>query len=112
MAEGPELSTVSREFTAGTNLTRLHLVDVTSNDFLEPLPLHPRSASAKALRVLVRPFERKGEPRDASSQTFSARSMEELSGSPLRIGFDILVKTWCSIHSQMEPKTRRTFVDL
>ena len=30
MAEGPELSTVSREFTAGTNLTRLHLVDVAS----------------------------------------------------------------------------------
>ena len=68
MAEGPELSTVSREFTAGTNLTRLHLVDVTSNDFLEPLPLHPRPASATALRVLVRPFVRKDEPRGAPSR--------------------------------------------
>ena len=33
VAEGPELSTVSREFTAGTNLTRLHLVDVASKAF-------------------------------------------------------------------------------
>ena len=63
--KGPNNLAVSRVSAAGTEVTRLHLVDVVSNDHMEPPPLHPRPASATALRVLVRPFERKGEPRDA-----------------------------------------------